>query len=176
MPMIRREIMLNHKRFRKMVAVHIVAILMTTFFLVAGNTLQSTYAGSGLSQPHVRLCSDTGTSGAARCHIVSPTQDLGVPIATSGNNVFIAWANNDTGQWNVFFAKSIDGGKTLKTMMISAPNKGNTIDHNTQISVSGSNVYVTWWTNKTGVSMPVFRASNDNGNTFGKTIMLNSTG
>jgi hypothetical protein len=97
------------------------------------------------------------------------------PIATSGNNLYMAWPNNDTGHWNVFFAKSSDGGKTLKTMMISAPNKGNVVHENTQISALGSNVYVTWWTNKTGVLMPVFKASNDNGNTFGKTMTLNST-
>jgi hypothetical protein len=59
-------------------------------------------------------------------------------------------------------------------MMISAPNKGNTIDQNTQISASGRNVFVTWW-HKTGTLMPVFRASNDNGDTFGPTIVLNST-
>ena len=101
---------------------------------------------------------------------------VAVPIATSGSNVYMAWPNNDTGHWNVFFEKSTDGGKTLKTMMISAPNKGNTIDQNTEIAASGNNVYVTWWTNKTGVLMPLFRASNDGGNTFGKPIMLNSTG
>jgi hypothetical protein len=101
---------------------------------------------------------------------------VAVPIATSGSNVYVAWPNNDTGHWNVFFAKSTDGGKTLKTMMISAPSNGNTIDQNTQISASGSNVYVTWWTNKTGTLMPVFRASNDNGDTFAKAITLNSTG
>jgi hypothetical protein len=100
---------------------------------------------------------------------------LGVPMATSGNNLYMAWPNNDTGHWNVFFAKSTGGGKTLKTMMISAPNKGNTIHQDTQISASGSNVYVTWWTNKTGTLMPVFKASNDNGDTFGKTMTLNST-
>src|SRR5207253_11339241 len=61
---------------------------------------------------------------------------LGVPIATSGNSLYMAWPNNDTGHWNVFFAKS-------------------------QISASGSNVYVTWWTNKTGTLKPVFRASNN---------------
>jgi hypothetical protein len=38
-----------------------------------------------------------------------------VPIAVSGNNLYVAWPNNDTGHWNVFFAKSTDGGKTLKT-------------------------------------------------------------
>ena len=88
----------------------------------------------------------------------------------------MAWTNNDTGHWKVFFTKSTDGGKTLKTMMISAPNKGHTVDQNVQIAASGSNVYVTWWTNKTGVLMPVFRASNDNGDAFGNPIMLNSTG
>ena len=99
-----------------------------------------------------------------------------VPIAVSGNNLYVAWPNNDTGHWNVFFAKSVDGGKTLKTIMISAPNKGNSIDLNTQISASGNNVYVTWWTNKTGALMPVSRASNNNGDTFAKVITLNSTG
>jgi hypothetical protein len=97
------------------------------------------------------------------------------PLATSGSNLYIAWPNNDTGHWNVFFAKSTDGGRTLKTMMISSPNKGHIIDQNTQISATGSRVYVTWWTNKTGILMPVFRASNDNGKTFGKIITLNST-
>jgi hypothetical protein len=64
-------------------------------------------------------------------------------MATSGNHVVMAWTNNETGLWNVFFAKSDDGGKTLKIIMITAPNKGNTIDQNTEISASGSNVYVT---------------------------------
>ena len=101
---------------------------------------------------------------------------LGAPIATSGNNIYTAWPNNDTGHWGVFFAKSIDGGKTLgKTLMLSAPNKGSVVHLNVDIAASGSNVVVTWWTNKTGVLMPVFKASNDNGDTFGKTMTLNST-
>ncbi len=97
------------------------------------------------------------------------------PISSSGNSVYVAWTNNDTGHWNVFFAKSIDGGKSLKTMIISAPNKGSTVDQNAEIYSSGQNIYVTWWTNKTGILLPVFRASNDNGITFGKIITLNST-
>jgi hypothetical protein len=98
------------------------------------------------------------------------------PIATSGNNIYTAWPNNDTGHWGVFFAKSIDGGKTIgKTIMLSATNKGNVVDLNVDIAASGSNVLVTWWTNKTGVLMPVFKASNDSGDTFGKTMILNST-
>jgi hypothetical protein len=108
--------------------------------------------------------------------IPSPTGPAHGPlISISGNNTYIVWANNNTGHFSVFFAKSTDGGKTLRTTMLSAPNKGNTINFNTEISASGNQVYVSWWTNKTGVLMPVFRASNDNGNTFGNTVTLNST-
>src|SRR5712691_3607215 len=80
---------------------------------------------------------------------------LGAPIATSGNNIYVAWPNNDTGHWGVFFTKSIDGGKTLgKTITLSAPNKGNIVNQNVDIAASGSSVVVTWWTNKTGTLMP----------------------
>ncbi|MER5174920.1 MAG: hypothetical protein ABJB76_01895 [Candidatus Nitrosocosmicus sp.] len=99
-----------------------------------------------------------------------------VPISTSGNNVYTAWPDNSTGHWNVFFAKSTDNGKTFgKTIILSSPNPGNTIYKNTQIAASASSVYVTWWTNKTGSFEPVFKTSNDNGNTFGNIIKLNST-
>ncbi len=50
--------------------------------------------------------------------------------------------------------------------MISSPNKRHAVDLNTEGAASGSNVHVTWWTNKTGVLMPLFRASNDGGSTF----------
>lgn len=98
------------------------------------------------------------------------------PISTSGNNVYIVWSNNDTGHWGVFFAKSTDGGKTLKTKLLSAPNANrHIVNQNAEITTSGSSVFVTWWTNKTGIFQPVFRASDDNGSTFGSTMMLNST-
>jgi hypothetical protein len=50
------------------------------------------------------------------------------------SHVHVAWNNNDTGHWNVFFAKSTDGGNTLKIMMISTPQiKEHTIDQNRKI-------------------------------------------
>jgi hypothetical protein len=151
--------MLNHESTRKLVVIPMVTLLLTTAIVVAENDIE--LAAGQPKSPRATTASQIRVA---------------VPIATSGSNVYMAWPNNDTGHWNIFFAKSTDGGKTLKTIMISAPNKGNTINQDTEISASGSNVYVTWWTNKTGVLMPVLRASNDNGDTFGKTIMLNSTG
>jgi hypothetical protein len=97
------------------------------------------------------------------------------PISTTANNVYMAWTNNDTGHWKVLFAKSGDGGKTFKTLVLNAPsNTRHVVHENTEITASGSRVYVTWWTNQTGTFMPVFRASNDSGNTFGKPVILNS--
>ena len=43
------------------------------------------------------------------------------------------------------------------------------------VIASGHNVYVTWWDNKTGSREVFFRASTNNGESFGNTIMLNST-
>ncbi len=43
------------------------------------------------------------------------------------------------------------------------------------IASSDSNVYVTWWTNKTGNDEVMFRASTDNGVTFGDKMNLSNT-
>ena len=43
------------------------------------------------------------------------------------------------------------------------------------IATSGKNVYITWWTNKTGNSEVMFRASIDNGQTFGNKINLSNS-
>jgi hypothetical protein len=57
------------------------------------------------------------------------------PIARVDDNVYIAWNNNDTGHWIVFFVKSADGGKTFgKNILLSAPNKGHVIDQNVRIA------------------------------------------
>jgi hypothetical protein len=148
---------------KRLKVIHLMIILLSTISIVAANILvQSMQPANAYFARHGK--SNTTSTGRD------------APIAASGNNVYTVWPNNDTGHWNVFFAKSTDGGKTLKIMIISAHNKGNVVDQNSEISASGSNVYVSWWTNKTGIFMPVFRASNDSGNTFAKTMMLNSTG
>ena len=43
------------------------------------------------------------------------------------------------------------------------------------IAVSGSNVYAPWWNNKTGDFEVMFRASTDNGHTFGPKINLSNS-
>src|SRR5438477_12740934 len=102
---------------------------MSIVVLLSAAIFTSIYS---LQQP---ASASTSTSTCFACHPIDPK----VPIATSGNNVYTAWPNNDTGHWGVFFAKSLDGGKTLgKTIMLSAPNKGNIVDKNVDIAASGN--------------------------------------
>ncbi|PWU82229.1 MAG: hypothetical protein DLM72_02880 [Candidatus Nitrosopolaris wilkensis] len=96
---------------------------------------------------------------------------LAAQTSTTGNNVYTAWPNNDTGHRNVFVAMSSDDSKTI---VLSRPNKEHLIYQNTSIAASVY-VYVICWTNESWVLEPVIRASTDGGNTFCPMVMLNST-
>jgi hypothetical protein len=69
-------------------------------------------------------------------------------IAVSGDNVYLTWWDNKTGNNEVFFAGSNDGGKTFDKEINLSNAKGGSAD--SQITAQGNNVYVTWWDNKTG--------------------------
>jgi len=94
------------------------------------------------------------------------------PIATSGdNNVYIAWWSNKTGNDEVMFKASTDGGKTFSDKM-NLSNSTNSESQDAQIAAFGNNVYVTWWERNATSNEPVLRLSNDNGKTFGEKIMI----
>ena len=93
------------------------------------------------------------------------------PIATSGNNVYVSWWSNKTGNDEVMFKASTDGGKTFSDKM-NLSNTPKSDSQDAQIAASGNNVYVTWWERNQTTNEPVMRVSNDNGKTFGELIML----
>jgi hypothetical protein len=99
------------------------------------------------------------------------------PVSTSGNNVYITWSSNKTGEnFEIMFRASSDGGKTFGPKInLSNSTKFDSFDPS--IGSEGSNVYVSWWevSEKDRINEPVFRASNDNGMTFGEKIMLSNT-
>ena len=99
-------------------------------------------------------------------NIVSVYSGPRASITVSGsNNVYLTWWDNKTGNNEVFFAGSNDGGKTFGKPINLSNAKGGSAD--SQIAASGSNVYVTWWDNKTGSWQVFSKASTDNGKTFG---------
>lgn len=96
------------------------------------------------------------------------------PIATSGhNNVYMTWWSNKTGNDEVMFKASADGGKTFSNK-INLSNTPKSDSQDVQIAASGSNVYVSWWERNQTMNEPVLKVSNDNGKTFGELIMLSS--
>ena len=97
------------------------------------------------------------------------------PIATSGDkNVYVTWWTNKSGDWEVFFKASTDGGKTFGPKINLSNSKG-IVSENAQVAAAANNVYVTWWERANLTSNePVMRISNDNGKTFGEKIMLSN--
>jgi hypothetical protein len=93
------------------------------------------------------------------------------PIAISGDNVYVAWWGNSTGNHEVMFKASSDGGQTFgeKINLSNSPN-GTSVE--ADVATSGDNVYVTFADNMTGNPEAYLAISNDNGETFNPLIRL----
>ena len=98
-----------------------------------------------------------------------------VPIAISGENVYITWWSNKTGNEEVMFRASTDNGITFGDK-INLSNTTEADSDDAEIAASGNNVYVTWWERNETSDQPVLRISNDNGKTFGPLLMLATNG
>ena len=97
------------------------------------------------------------------------------PPAITGDNVYVAWWTNKTGNDEVMFRASTDAGKTFGDKI----NLSNTTDADStrvEIDSDADNVVVTWWETNDTSDVPVMRVSDDNGKTFGETIMLSAKG
>jgi hypothetical protein len=97
------------------------------------------------------------------------------PIAITGDNVYVAWWTNETGNDEVMFRASTDAGQTFGDTI----NLSNTTDANStraEIDSDADSVMVTWWETNQTSDMPVMRVSNDNGETFGPSLQLSTNG
>jgi hypothetical protein len=136
------------------IGVSIVIILVST-----------TTIASGMLQPQQFAYSFRGGGDT--------TFSVKAPIATSGDNVFITWWTNKTGNDEVMFKASTDGGKTFGEKM-NLSNSSKSESQDAQIAANGDHVYVSWWERNQTSNEPVLRISTDNGKTFGPIIMLSS--
>lgn len=110
--------------------------------------------------------SSTANSTIADTPLECCTPLLLVPIASSGNNVYVVWSGNDTGHLEITFRVSTDNGQTFEDKVNLSNTPGvDSIDP--QISASGNHVYITWWEDYgNGTRVPFFKTSNDYGITF----------
>jgi hypothetical protein len=105
------------------------------------------------------------------------TQKKGEPakIATSGDNVYIAWGSNNTAHPEIMFRASTDSGKTFGEK-INLSNTSNVDSVDREIAASGSNVFVAWWERGNQTDEAVMKISTDNGKTFGPLLKLGANG
>jgi hypothetical protein len=98
------------------------------------------------------------------------------PIATSGDNTYIAWWDNKIGNDDeVMFRASTDGGKSFGDK-INLSNSTKSDSQDVQIDASGDRVFVTWWERNATSNEPLLRISTDNGKTFGEISKLSANG
>src|SRR6266702_8603599 len=97
----------------------------------------------------------------------------GGTIAVSGSNVYAAWWNNKTGDFEVMFRASADNGHTFgpKINLSNSPGVDSTA---AQIGAEGKNVYVIWWETSGHTAEPFLKISYDNGKTFGEKVMVSN--
>jgi hypothetical protein len=102
---------------------------------------------------------------------------------SSNRNIFIVWTGAvaaGSGDTNIYYSKSVDGGKTFTPPVIlstvaypgTGPIVSPGIQQEARIATSGSNVYVIWSDYSAGPAQLVFVRSNDNGTTFSSPISL----
>jgi hypothetical protein len=96
-------------------------------------------------------------------------------IATSGDNVYIAWGTNNTAHPDIMFRASTDSGKTFGDK-INLSNTTNVDSVDREIAASGSNVFVAWWERGNQTDEAVMKISTDNGKTFGPMLKLAANG
>jgi hypothetical protein len=112
---------------------------------------------------------------STQASVISSTSSIakGGTLAVSGSNVYAAWWNNKTGDFEVMFRASADNGHTFgpKINLSNSPGVAST---DAQIAAEGKNVYIIWWERSGNTAEPFLRISYDNGNTFGQKIMLSN--
>jgi hypothetical protein len=100
------------------------------------------------------------------------------PIAISGENVYIVWfsdKNMPNNSSEVFFRASNNGAATFGDK-INLSNTTTADSTDAEIAADGDEVIVTWWERNQTSNEPVFRASVDNGLTFGPLLKLGTNG
>ncbi|MRN61357.1 MAG: hypothetical protein FIO03_04785 [Nitrosopumilales archaeon] len=97
-------------------------------------------------------------------------------IAISGKNLYIIWSDYSLGAAEIFFTKSTDNGTSFSSPLALGTSFGAVGE--TRLAAYANNVYVMWIgsANNVDAGAVLFKASTDNGSTFGNTTSLSNKG
>jgi hypothetical protein len=91
-------------------------------------------------------------------------------VTAEGNNVYVVWQDNTSGNYDVYFAHSQDNGKNFESVKNLSKNNGTS--ELPQVTAEGNNVYVVWQDNTSGNYDVYFKSSSMNGTKFKSTRNL----
>jgi hypothetical protein len=93
-------------------------------------------------------------------------------IAANGDNVYVIWADDSSGNREVLFTKSEDNARTFDSIQNLSNNTSDSF--NQEMAVFGNNVYVIWLDQSEDSTNVLLKVSTDGGKTFGRTINISS--
>jgi len=94
-------------------------------------------------------------------------------IAANGQNVYVVWQNGDSGNENVYFRKSPDGGATWNAAKRLTFDSGPA--DRPAVAVIGANVYVAWRDDSSGNTETYIVRSTDGGVTWKSAMRLSNS-
>ncbi|MDQ3806878.1 MAG: glycoside hydrolase [Thermoproteota archaeon] len=98
------------------------------------------------------------------------------PVAAVGEKVYVTWATNKSGNWEVIFRASNDSGRTFGDK-INLSNSLNADSIDPSVSANGENmVSVSFHDSRNGSVDTYVTTSTDGGKTFGPLVKINGTG
>ena len=137
------------------------SVMHTQIIMVGVIALMIALTAIGTIEQTVQSQLQKGTS-------VGSGRAIAAPPAITGDNVYVAWWTNETGNDEVMFRASSDAGQTFGEQI----NLSNTTDADS----TRDSVVVSWWETNQTSDTPFMRVSNDNGETFGPQLKLANNG
>jgi len=124
---------------------------------------------------YLRRSTDYGATWQTQKRLTNNTGDSNYPaIAADGSNVYVVWYDATFGgNDDIYFRKSTDYAAAWQTQKRLTNNTGTS--WNPKIVATGSNVYVVWHDDTTGLDNIYFKKSTDGSATWPTTTMLTNT-
>jgi hypothetical protein len=122
----------------------------------------------------IKKSTDNGTTFGAPVNLSNNAGFSEHPqIATYENKVYAVWADDTSGNREVLFTRSLDGGSNFERISNLSNNPSDSF--NQEIVVFGNSVYIVWLDQgEDGSTNILFRASADGGETFGDAVNISS--
>jgi hypothetical protein len=120
---------------------------------------------------------DGGQTFGRPINISNNTGDSTDPlIASQGNNVYLVWADNSVGDYDIIFRRSTNNGTSFEDTINLSTSSGNSVEPS--LAIQGDNVYVVWkdfLIDNAPSAEIVFARSTNGGSFFDKPLNISNT-